>query len=171
MHTCSRWVAAGLLIWMSPALARSAGETAHIVASSGTIPVPAEKLAHRGRSFIPLHSTVIAESGRTRLNFSGTLSIHNTSASDVLVVEAIDYYSDAGERVQRVISEPVALRPLASLQVVVPQRDLRGGTGASFLVDWQTANGYEPAIEAVMITSLGTAGFSFVSQARSVPRP
>lgn len=137
-----------------------------------TAPVPAGTPALQGRTLVPLHSTVIAGGGRTRLNFSGLLSIHNSAADAVLVIEAIAYRDQAGRLVERVLDKPVALKPYASMQVMIAQEDVRGGIGASFVVDWSSpaAEG-EPVIEAVMVAVQGTQGYSFVSAGRRVPRP
>jgi hypothetical protein len=51
----------------------------------------------------------------------------------------------------------------------VPVNDLRGGTGANFIVEWASPSTVaEPVIEAVMIGTIGTTSYSFVSQGRSV---
>jgi hypothetical protein len=134
--------------------------------------VPKGSLAVRGRSFVPLHSTVIAGAGRTRLNFSGSLSIHNTSARHVLVIDAIEYRDAAGRLLQSYVPQPIGLRPFASIQVAIAQEDTRGGVGPSFIIDWSLPEATdEPAIEAVMIASQGTQGYSFVSPARRLTRP
>jgi len=105
------------------------------------------------------------------LNFSGALSIHNTSASDPLVIEKIDYRDGAGHIVESYVTKPLALQPFASLQVLIAQDDVRGGTGASFTVDWAIAgNEEEPVIEALMTATAGTQGFSFLSQGRRLAR-
>jgi hypothetical protein len=54
-----------------------------------------------------------------------------------------------------------------SSSTFVSADDQRGGTGAKF-VDWASpAADSEPVIEAVMIGTVGTTSYSFVSQARS----
>jgi hypothetical protein len=62
----------------------------------------------------------------------------------------------------------VALKPLGTIEMFVANEDLRGGTGANFVVDW-AADGpmSEPVVEAVMIGVLGTTSYSFVSQGRN----
>ena len=143
-----------------------------LVSPDGLAPVAKGSLAVRGRSFVPLHSTVIAGAGRTRLNFSGSLSIHNTSARHVLVIDAIEYRDAAGQLLQSYVPQAIGLRPFASIQVGIAQEDTRGGVGPSFVVDWSLPEATdEPAIEAVMIASHGTQGYSFVSPARRLARP
>ena len=143
-----------------------------LVSPEGTIAVPTGAPVIRGRSFVPLHSTVVAGGGRTRLNFSGSLSIYNTSARHVLVIDAIEYRDAAGRLVESYMSQPIGLRPFASMQVTIAQDDVRGGIAPSFIVDWSSNEPIdEPAIEAVMIAWRGTQDFSMVSAARRLNRP
>ncbi|WP_036286523.1 DUF3124 domain-containing protein [Methylocystis sp. ATCC 49242] len=155
-----------------PAQARQPAPQPVIVSPDATAPAPAQKMASRGRTFVPLHSTLIGQGGVTRLNFSGALSIHNTSATNVLAVEKIEYRNGSGELIENYLSDPIYLKPYGSLQVVIAQDDVRGGTGASFTIDWSTPDGADdPVIEAVMASFVGTHSFSFLSAGRKVSRP
>lgn len=146
--------------------------SAIIVGTDATAPAPQQKPASLGRSFVPLHSTLMGQGGMTRLNFSGALSIHNSSATQTLMVEKIDYRSGAGQIVESYLVEPIYLKPYASMQIIIAQDDVRAGVGASFTVDWATQPGAdEPLIEAVMASFVGTRGYSFLSPGRRVSRP
>jgi hypothetical protein len=143
-----------------------------VVSPEATASAPEQKLANRGRTFVPLHSTLVGQGGVTRLNFSGTLSIHNASATNVLAVDRIDYRSGAGEIVETYLSEPVYLKPYGSMQIAIAQDDVRAGVGASFTVDWSTPPGSDdPVIEAAMASFVGTHSYSFLSPGRRVSRP
>ncbi len=135
-------------------------------------PTPEPKPANRGRSFVPLHSTLIGQGGATRLNFSGALSIHNSSATAPLAVEKIEYHSGTGQLVESFLPETVYLKPYAAMQVIIPQDDVRAGVGASFTVDWSNVTGADdPVIEATAASFIGTHSYSFLSPARRVARP
>lgn len=164
------------MIALAPAAAGQARDRERapsvIVGAEATAPAPDPKPASPGRTFVPLHSTLIGQGGVTHLNFSGALSIHNASATQVLAVEKIDYRSGAGQVVESYLSEPVYLKPYASMQVVIAQDDVRAGVGASFTVDWATPPGAdEPLVEAVMASFVGTRSYSFLSPGRRVSRP
>jgi len=132
---------------------------------------PANPGSEAGRSHVPVYSSVMAGGGKTKVDFAVTLSIHNTSGRDPLVVSRINYHETSGALIQSYLMEPIALRPYGTIQIVVAQDDMRGGLGANFVVDWQNRNpGAEPAIEAVMIANIGTQSFSFLSPARRVSR-
>ncbi|PPD44582.1 MAG: hypothetical protein CTY15_06440 [Methylocystis sp.] len=161
-----------LLVFPAPLQARDKERPAVNIPPEATAPAPEQKLATRGRTFVPLHSTLIGHGGVTRLNFSGTLSIHNASATNLLAVERVDYRSGAGEVVEAYVTEPLYLKPYASMQIAIAQDDVRAGVGASFTVDWSTpAGGDEPVIEAAMASFVGTHSYSFLSPGRRVARP
>jgi hypothetical protein len=174
LETSRRLLALGVLFaaWAGGAEARDKPHPSVIVSPESTMPAPETKLVHRGRSFVPLHSTLIGQGGVTRLNFSGTLSIHNLSATDPLAVEKVEYRNGSGQVIETFVAEPVYLRPYGSMQIIIAQDDVRAGVGASFTVDWaMVPSPDEPMIEAVMASFVGTRSYSFLSPARRVSRP
>lgn len=155
-----------------PAQARDRERPAVNIPPEAAATAPEQTLTARGRTFVPLHSTLIGHGGVTRLNFSGTLSIHNASATNALAVDRVEYRSGSGQVVETYVSEPIYLKPYASMQIAIAQDDVRAGVGASFTVDWSTpAGGEEPAIEAAMASFVGTHSYSFLSPGRRVSRP
>ncbi len=74
---------------------------------------------------------------------------------------------------QEYVEQPLQLGSLASTDVFVEERDARGGSGASFLVDWRAAEAVNvPLIEAIMVGTSGTQGITFNSLGRVVdPHP
>ncbi len=163
--------AAALLLAGGAAQARDRDQGPVVVNPEATSAAPEQKLPNLGRTFVPLHSTLLGQGGVTRLNFSGTLSIHNTSSANVLAIQQIDYRGGAGQLVESYLREPIYLKPYGSLQVTIAQDDVRAGVGASFTVDWATPTGSdEPAIDAVMASFVGTRSYSFLSPGRRVSR-
>jgi hypothetical protein len=120
--------------------------------------------------YVPAYSHIRAGSGRGRVELATTLSIQNSSRSDTsIVLKSVTYHNTEGELVRSYLGRVAALRPLGTMEVFVPEDDLRGGSGANFIVHWASASPVtEPVIEAVMIGVVGTTGYSFVSQGRSL---
>jgi Protein of unknown function (DUF3124) len=118
--------------------------------------------------YVPAYSAIRVMSGRGRINLATTLSIHNTSGEKPLVLERVDYHNTHGELVQAHLERAVVLKPLGTIEMFVAHEDLRGGTGANFVIDW-AADGpiSEPVVEAVMMGVWGTTSYSFVSQGRT----
>jgi hypothetical protein len=126
-------------------------------------------LTERGRLYVPAYSTINAAGSEIELTV--TLSIRNASAADSLLIERVNYLDTSGALVRQYFEEPRTLAPLSTEEVIIPDRDLRGGSGAKFLIDWAgPAASLGPVVEAVMIGSRGTQGFSFISPGRPVPR-
>jgi Protein of unknown function (DUF3124) len=117
--------------------------------------------------YIPGYSTIRIMSGRGRIDLATTLSIHNTSRDKPLMLEQIDYHNTDGRLIHAYLEEPVALKPLGTIEIFVAREDRRAGAGANFVVGW-AADGpiSEPVIEAVMIGTQGNAAYSFVSPGR-----
>ena len=122
--------------------------------------MPSEKLGVTGSFYVPAYSSVSLSEGRLRADFSVTLDIHNASETRPLVLRRIAYFDTNGKPVQSYLKEPVALKPFATIEVFIPTTDVRGGTGANFIVDW-AADGpiAEPVIEALMLGGLGTGQY------------
>jgi hypothetical protein len=134
--------------------------------------LPRDPLTIRGRLYVPAQSSLLIRDADTRLDFSVTLSIQNTSEKEALVVERVDYFDVAGQPIEKYLPKPIALKPYGAIQIVVPQRDIRGGLGANFIVDWSLSSSIdEPFVEAIMIGGSGTQGYSFVSVGRRLSRP
>lgn len=132
--------------------------------------VPAlQPLVNKGTVYVPAFSSLRVSAGRTRVDFAVTLSIHNASESDPLVLHRIDYYDTSGTLVQHYITQPIALKPFGTVEVFIPAEDIRGGTGANFIVGWAASGSIaEPVVETVMLGNIGTAGFSFTSVGRAI---
>src|ERR1044072_9024925 len=60
----------------------------------------------RGRFYLSAYSSLLARDGKTRLDLSVTLSIHNVSEKGVLVIERIEYFNVAGKSVDKVLPRP-----------------------------------------------------------------
>jgi hypothetical protein len=128
-------------------------------------------LTIRGTIYVPTYSRVYgAGSGAHKLlQLSTTLRIDNTSATKPLVIERIEYYETSGKLVQNYLSEPLALRPLGTIEIVIPAEDDRGGVAANFIVAWAGSGPIaEPLVEAVMVGSQDETSYSFVSPGRAI---
>jgi hypothetical protein len=137
--------------------------------ASSLTPVPSEALGVSGSFYVPVYSSVSMSQGKLRADFSVTLSVHNASETRPLVLKRIAYFDTAGKMVESYLKAPVALKPFATIEVFIPTSDIRGGTGANFAVDWAAAGEIaEPAVEALMVGSVGAGHYAFISQGRPI---
>jgi len=168
---CPLFIAGVFTLSVAATVEAGSRHEAIIVSPAAIAPAPTQALTVSGRTFVPLHSTLLGQGGLKNLNLSATLSVHNPSSRNALAVEQIIYRDGSGRLIETYINEPIILRPYGSLQVLIAQNDLRGGIGASFTIDWSTTAGSEePLIEALMTGQSGTQGFSFLSPGKRVSR-
>jgi len=119
--------------------------------------------------YVPVYSHVFFGDRGTTFNLATTLSIRNADPSQALSVISADYYDSGGRLIKKHLSAPVALNPLASAEIFIPESDTSGGFGASFIVRWASKEAVvPPVIECLMIGARSGQGISFVSRGRVV---
>ena len=152
----------------TPALAQASGSIEQNFVGSLTA-MPSESLSVTGSFYVPVYSSVAMSQGKVRADFSVTLSVHNASESRPLVVKRIAYFDTAGRMVESYLKSPIAIKPFSTVEVPIATTDVRGGTGANFVVDWAaTSEIAEPVVEALMIGGVGAGHYAFVSVGRPI---
>lgn len=122
------------------------------------------------RVYVPVYSHIYAEGGR-EYPLETTLSIRNADVDHSLVVDSIRYYDNEGRLLREYLDRPIVLGPLASTDFLVERRDVAGGVGANFLVDWMAEEAVtEPLIEAVMAMVGGDQAMAFRSPGYAISR-
>jgi hypothetical protein len=131
--------------------------------------LPTEALTVSGAFYVPVYSSVSMSQGKLRADFSVTLSVHNASETRPLVLKRIAYFDTSGKMVESYLKSPIALKPFSTIEVFIAAADIRGGTGANFVVDWAaTSEIAEPAVEALMVGGVGSGHYAFISQGRPI---
>lgn len=126
-------------------------------------------LPFEAQVYVPAYSSIYVGQGTVRSNLAATLSIRNTSLTDPIVIRAVRYFDTDGDLVSNFIAEPHRLGAMATADFFIDSSDVRGGTGANFIVEWASeVTVSEPLIEAVMVGSIGSKGISFVSRGRRI---
>jgi hypothetical protein len=162
-------ILACLLAMPTPAAQAQAAAGIEQTFSGSLTAMPTENLAVTGAFYVPVYSSVSMSQGKSRADFSVTLSIHNASETRPLVLRRIAYFDTGGKMVESYLKAPVALKPFSTIEVFVPTTDVRGGTGANFVVDWAaTGEIVEPVVEALMVGGLGSGHYAFISQGRPI---
>jgi hypothetical protein len=116
--------------------------------------------------YVPCYSHIRLADGRD-YKLAINLSIRNTSQTESLAVNAVEYYNSSGVLVKDHANKELTLSPLATADFFVSEDDMSGGSGANFLVTWHAAKPIsEPIIEAVMVGTGGSQGVSFTSTGR-----
>lgn len=118
--------------------------------------------------YLPVYSHVYTSESRNE-PLGITLSIRNTDATQNLFIEKISYFDTYGKLVDSYIEKPHILHPMASIDFVVDLRDMRGGSGANFIVKWAGEEDITmPIIQAVMVNNSGNRSFGFVTNGHFV---
>jgi hypothetical protein len=142
--------------------------------ASSTGMVPAAAASEPGRStgqtvYVPVYSHIFFGDRGATFNLATTLSIRNVDPGQAVSVLTADYYDGSGRLLRRHFNQPVVLKPLASTEIFIPESDVSGGFGASFLVRWKSEKPtVPPIIECLMIGARSGQGISFVSPGRVV---
>lgn len=161
------------------ALACSPGEPGGSAApkggtGAGVVPIDRARLERMdvvaGQTvYVPVYSHVYSSNEPRPFPLAATLSVRNTDPDHTIVVASVRYYDSDGHQVRDYLARPVELAPMASTEFFVSERDVTGGFGANFLVEWVAPEPVsDPLVEAVMIGTARTQGISFVGQGRVV---
>lgn len=118
-----------------------------------------------GSTYLSVYSQIYSGSQERLVDLTATISMRNPNAKDTLFIESIDYYNTKGDRIRSYLSYPVFILPMETVEIIIQHNDNEGGTGANIIFDWEkAATVADPVFEAVMISTYGQIGLSFVTQ-------
>jgi hypothetical protein len=119
--------------------------------------------------YVAAYSDIYYESEEKKTYLTVILSLRNTSFSDTLFFDKIDYYSSRGELLKSYIDKVLVLRPMESMEYIVKASEKKGGAGANFVVSYHAKSTLKnpPFIESIMMGNLDGYRFAFTSN--SVP--
>ncbi len=121
--------------------------------------------------YLPVYSDIYERDGTSRFMLTTTVSIRNTSLSDTAYLLSVTYYDSYGRKLTDYIKSTVLLSPLESIEFVVEEVEKLGGAGANFIIDWAATNYSDQLlVQAVMISTHGQQGISFLAEAKVISR-
>ena len=119
--------------------------------------------------YVPAYSHIYSGDRERPFLLTVTLSIRNIDPKHQIKITLVDYYETQGKLLKKYIDKPITLNPLESLRYVIPESDKRGGSGANFMVAWQSDIFVNPPIiESIMIGTQTQQGISFTSRGREI---
>ena len=122
------------------------------------------QLAIHQTVYVPVYSHVYIHEG-TSYNLTTTLSIRNCDTKHALIVKSAHYHGSDGQLIQSYLDHALEIGPLATTEFLVSEKDVRGGSGASFVIEWAARERVNaPIIEAIMVGASGQQGISLVSR-------
>lgn len=118
-----------------------------------------------GKTYLPVYSHIYHVHDHRTFDLTATASIRNVSVKDTLYLLNADYYDTDGTNIRQYVKKPVYIKPLETLEIIIHENDIEGGSGANFLFDWAMRNDKNPPLfEAVMISTYGQQGISFTTR-------
>ena len=119
--------------------------------------------------YVPAYSDIYIGSSERPFQLTVTLSIRNIDPKYDITITSVDYHKTEGAFLQSFQEKPVAIPPMGTLRYIIPEKDTRGGSGANFMVEWQSDKPVNPPIvESVMIGSRSQQGISFTSRGKEI---
>nr|WP_320191757.1 DUF3124 domain-containing protein [uncultured Desulfobacter sp.] len=114
----------------------------------------APSLSKGQKVYIPAYSHIYTGNRQIPSLLTVTLSIRNTDMTHGIKIISVDYYDTKGVLIKQYLPSPVFLKAFGSVRYVVDYDDKTGGSGANFIVEWQSKNAVNPPImETIMIGS------------------
>ncbi len=124
--------------------------------------IPEESAVAGQTIYVPVYSHIYYQGGKPFL-LESTLSIRNSDPGKDITVNSVRYYNTEGKLVKNYLEKPLRLNPLATVEYLVEQKKIEGGSGANFIVEWVSDTRVNrPVIETVMVGVEGQASVSFV---------
>lgn len=119
----------------------------------------------QARSYLSVYSEIYSQSEEKTHDLTATVSLRNVSLTDSVFVLHANYYNTEGHLIRTYFEDPIYIRPLETVEIIIDKEDRAGGSGANFVFHWATRPGAdEPFFEAVMISTSGHQGLSFTTR-------
>lgn len=120
--------------------------------------------------YVPVYSHIYhGNRDKEPVDLAATLSIRNTDSEKSINVISIDYYDSDGALVKKHLDGVMTIKPLGSTRIIVREADRTGGSGAKFIVKWESQTKVtEPLIETIMIGTQAQQGISFTSRGQVI---
>lgn len=121
----------------------------------------------KGETYLSIYSQIYSVNESKRHNLTAVASLRNTSLTDTIYMTKATYYDSHGKAVRTYFDFPIYLAPMETVEIVIDEIDVEGGTGSNFIFDWQKAKSTtEPLFEGVMTSVMGQQGLSLITQGK-----
>lgn len=133
------------------------------------IQIPSIDSLTQGMTYLSVYSEIYSFTEHRSQLLTVTVSMRNTNRSDTIYINHAEYYDTSGDLIRAYLKHPIYIAPMETVEIIIDEIDATGGSGANFMFDWTIkADLHEPFFEAVMISTAGSQGLSFVTAGRRV---
>ncbi len=122
-----------------------------------------------GKTYLSIYSQIYSFSEHKTHNLTAMVSLRNTSINDTIYILKANYYDTKGHLIRTYFAKPIFLSPLETVEIIIDESDVEGGTGTNFVFDWRIPPASsEPLFEGVMNSTKGQQGLSFTTQGKRI---
>ncbi|WP_117879342.1 DUF3124 domain-containing protein [Aureibaculum luteum] len=122
-----------------------------------------------GRTYLSVYSQIYSYTEHKTHNLTAMVSLRNTSFNDTIYILKADYYHTKGHLVRTYIKQPIYLAPLETVEIIIDEADIEGGTGSNFIFDWNIPKkSPDPLFEGIMSSTMSQQGLSFTTQGKRI---
>ncbi len=122
-----------------------------------------------GSSYLSVYSQIYSQSEHKTHDLTVTVSMRNINKTDTLYIHKAEYFNTKGHSTRTYFDKTIFIAPMETVEIVIDEEDLEGGTGANFIFDWSTKKSLnEPFFEAIMISTSGQQGLSFTTHGKKI---
>lgn len=118
-----------------------------------------------GSTYLSSYSQIYTKQGKETSSLTGTISMRNINLKDTIYIERAHYHRTDGEQLRNYFDKPIYLAPLETVEIIIAEEDMEGGTGDNFVFEWSKPPGtHDPFFEGVFISVYGQLGISFATR-------
>ncbi|KAF0202094.1 MAG: hypothetical protein FD173_2032 [Gallionellaceae bacterium] len=148
-----------------------------ILAFSGTSwTMAAEELSAGQALYLPIYSKIWhgdrVVNGQHPIDslVSALVSIRNTSLKTPIRVVSARYYSTEGKLLKEYLTKPALINAMGTLELFVERKEAEGGSGANFVIQWDSAAPTNPPIIEAIHADIrsGQQALIFTTTARPI---
>jgi len=127
--------------------------------------------------YLPIYSSMLfgnlSRGGvPSRVLLSAMISIRNTDPSRTVRLTSVQYHDSTGKLLREYLQEPATIEPLSTREYFVELHDDSGGSGANFLMRWESDTPASPPLLEAIHANLDSArGVVFITQGITVSTP
>jgi hypothetical protein len=101
---------------------------------------------------------------------SALISIRNTSLKTPIRITSARYYSTEGKLLKEYLSKPATVGPMGTLELFVERKESEGGSGANFIIQWESTTSTNPPIVEAVHADIrnGQQALTFITTAHPI---
>lgn len=117
-----------------------------------------------GSTYLSVHSQGYSRNSKGIINLTVTVSMRNSNRANPAYILNADYFDTHGAKIRTYFQDPIVLQPMETVEIIISELDIEGGTGGNFIFDWAVAKDVShPLFDAVMLSTMGQQGISFTT--------